>query len=270
MKELNGKELAEYIKARQARQVRNLRQQHGIAPRLVILRTLETPVIDTYIRLKQRYGADILVDVDIQTVTDDTLLSAIDQANNDTVVHGIIVQLPLADTSYTDDALRAVAPTKDVDGLGGQSPHIPATALAIDWLVNGYNVTLRDKKIAVIGKGRLVGAPLAKLWQEQGLNVQVFDRSSSDALGDELPNYDIIVTAAGAPRLVTSQMVKQGGVVVDAATASENGELIGDVSDDVREREDVIITPKKGGVGPLTVCALFDNVIQAARSTIAE
>ncbi len=264
MKVLNGAELAGYIKERQAKQVRNLRQSWGVFPKLAIIMTVDNPVIDTYVRLKRRYGEDILIDVDIHKVDESQLFETIETLNSDDSVHGMIIQLPLANPDDTDRAVNAVNPNKDVDGLVGETPFTPATAMAIDWLIVGYNIELAQKKIAVIGSGRLVGAPLAKLWQERGLDITVFTRDSQD-MAVQLRQFDIIVTAAGAPRLLTSDSVKIGAVVVDAATSSEDGKLVGDVADDVRARDDITITPEKGGVGPLTVTALFDNVITAAR-----
>ena len=177
MRELNGSELAGFIKERQAKQVRALGQAWHINPRLAIVTDVEHPVIET-----------------------------------------------------------------------------------ISWLLAGSGVDLKGKKVAIVGRGRLVGAPLEKMWLKSGVDVTVFEK------GDDLSqliNYDIIVSATGVPGLIKSQMIKAKTVVVDAGTASENGKIVGDVSEEVRQRNDVILTPKKGGVGPLTVSALFDNVITA-------
>jgi methylenetetrahydrofolate dehydrogenase (NADP+)/methenyltetrahydrofolate cyclohydrolase len=138
--------------------------------------------------------------------------------------------------------------------------------MAINWLLAGYNVDLKDKHILVVGQGRLVGAPLARIWKNSGFDVEVAD-SSTDDLKVVVSRADIIVSATGRPGLITSDMLHQGAVVVDAATASEDGKIVGDVAADVRVRDDLTITPEKGGVGPLTVTALFDNVIRAARAT---
>lgn len=264
MKLLNGTELAGYIKERQAKQVRSLRQSWRVVPKLAIVQTTDNPVIDMYVRLKQGYGDDILVETQVCKVASDELMNTIERLNADATVHGIIVQLPLQDSTQTESAVNAVAPEKDVDGLGRQAQYSPATPMAIDWLIIGYNIELSRKKIAIVGNGRLVGAPLAKLWQSQGQDVTIFDASSDD-IATSLLQFDVIVSAAGVPRLIGSDSVKIGAVVVDAATSSENGEIIGDVADDVRQRDDVTITPQKGGVGPLTVAALFENVISAAR-----
>lgn len=268
MKLLDGKEMAGFIQERQAKQVRALRQAEGVVPKLAIVQTADDPVIDTYVRMKQAYGAEILIEVEHHKTSAERLLETIDSLNADSSVHGIIVQLPLANREQTDEAVNRVAPEKDVDGLGQAAQFDPATPMAIDWLVNGYNIELKGKKIAIVGNGRLVGAPLARLWQTAGYAVTVFD-NSSPAVASKLRRHQVVVSAAGVPGLVTSQSIQPGAVVIDAATATEEGKVVGDIADDVRERTDLTITPKKGGVGPLTVCALFDNVIRAARRTVS-
>jgi len=264
MKILDGSELAGYIKERQLKQVRALRLSWRVIPRLAIVHTSDNPTIDTYMRLKREYGEDITVEVDVYKPSDSELLNQIELLNRDKNIHGIIVQLPLADMSQTDDAVNAVSSEKDVDGLGKKSAFVPATAMAIDWLLAGYNVNLEGKKIAIVGNGRLVGAPLAKLWKSADLDVSVCD-SKTDGLVDVINSSEIIVTATGVPGLITSNMIRSGATVVDAGTAAEHGKIVGDLADDIRERQDLTITPIKGGVGPLTVAALFDNVILAAR-----
>ncbi|MNH49906.1 Bifunctional protein FolD protein [compost metagenome] len=266
MKILNGAELADFIKERQVRQVRALRQASHVYPKLAIVQTSDDPVIDSYVRLKHRYAADVLIDVEYHKVTQSELLATITTLNNDETVHGIIVQLPLANPDDTQSAVDAVVGSKDVDGLGSAAEFDPATPVAIDWLVNGYNVDIKQKKIAIVGAGRLVGAPLAKLWRGAGYDVTVLDHSSDLA---ELNRFELIVSATGVPGLITSALVQPGAVVVDAGTAAEHGKIVGDVADDVRERTDVTITPQKGGVGPLTIAALFDNVIRAAQRVAA-
>ena len=260
MRELNGSELAGFIKERQAKQVRALRQAWHINPRLAIVTDVENPVIEMYMRLKQRYGADILIDVEIHRVPAGGALEVIQELNSRDDVQGIILQLPISNSDQTDELLESIREDKDVDGLRKRAIFQAATPTAISWLLAGYGVDLKNKKVAIVGRGRLVGAPLEKMWLKSGVDVTVFEK------GDDLSqliNYDIIVSATGVPGLIKSRMIKPKAVVIDAGTASENGKIIGDASEEVRQRNDVIITPKKGGVGPLTVSALFDNVITA-------
>lgn len=268
MRILNGREIADYMEERQARQVRALRQADHVAPKLAIILTTDDPVIASYVRMKQNYGEDILIDTDIHQTDAAGIVALIEQLNGDVTVHGIIVQLPLADGIDVDEVVNSVAPAKDVDGLGSHAQWTPATAMAIDWLLAGYNIDLKNKTIAIVGNGRLVGKPLNALWSGMGLTPTVYDDQTAD-LPAEIRKAELIVTATGVPGLITSQMIQPGAVVVDAGTASENGKIVGDVAADVRERNDLTITPEKGGVGPLTVTALFDNVIRAAQATIS-
>ncbi|OYX41602.1 hypothetical protein B7Y94_04785 [Candidatus Saccharibacteria bacterium 32-49-12] len=260
MKLLNGSDLAGFIKERQAKQVRALRQASGIFPRLAIVASVTSPVIDVYMGLKKRYGEDILIDVEIHRTNSDEIISVIEGLNNRDDIQGIIVQLPLDNMLEVERVLSSVDPAKDVDGLNPDSTFDAATPMAINWLLAGYGIDLGGKKIALVGRGRLVGAPLEKMWLNSGLKVDTFEKG--DRL-DRLSQYDVVISATGSPGVIEPSMVKTGAVIVDAGTAVEDGEIRGDVSAEVRLRDDIAITPEKGGVGPLTVAALFDNVITA-------
>jgi methylenetetrahydrofolate dehydrogenase (NADP+)/methenyltetrahydrofolate cyclohydrolase len=266
---LDGTELAGYIKERQAKQVRGLRQAERIIPKLAIIKSMAaSPVIDTYIRMKQRYASDILIETIVESCSETEMPSVIERLNADESVHGIIVQLPLNDPVVTDDIVNRVAARKDVDGLGANADYTSATAEAIDWLLAGYGVELNGKRITIVGNGRLVGGPLSRLWQKGGYVVTVLDDQSGD-ITPVMKQSDIIISATGVPRLITSAMIPIGAVVIDAGTASENGVIVGDVDPDVYSaRDDLTITPTKGGVGPLTIAALFDHVIIAARRSL--
>lgn len=268
MRILNGQEIAEFIKERQAAQVRALRQAHKIFPKLAIVRTNAAPVVDSYMRLKRSYGEDVLIDVDVHTIQQSEALELIKKLNADDSVHGVIVQLPLPDPEQTSEILDAVDPAKDVDGLHSAAVLDAATPTAILWLLAGYNVELRGKNILIVGQGRLVGQPLARMMAASGLEVVTADRHTTD-LPSLTRNADVIISATGVPGLLKSDMIKPGAVVVDAGVATDKNGLVGDVAEDVRERDDLTITPVKGGVGPLTVCALFDNVIRVAQKAAA-
>lgn len=261
MKILNGAELAGFVKQRQSLVVAEM-LDNGKSPKLAIVRDSDNPVIAKYVELKKQYGKDIgVVVMDVETEPY-KVKETIKNYSDDQSVDGIILQLPIMDKDATDEAVKLIAPEKDVDGLSGVGSFDSATATAINWLLTGYDISLAGRKIALVGHGRLVGMPLQKMWQNSGYDVTVFQH------GDDLSsliNYDVIVTATGVPHLIKSSMVKAGAVVVDAGTASEGGVLIGDIEEDVRDREDLLaVTPRIGGVGPLTVAVLFENVITAA------
>lgn len=266
MKVLSGRELAEFIKQRQAHEVRSLYQSYGAVPKLAIIVTVEHPAIETYMRMKQRYGADIGVDVEVHRMNLTEVKNASQALNADPNVHGIIVQLPLSDPAQTDEIVDLIDPIKDVDALGSRATLDPATPTAILWLLAGYNIDLAGKKIVLIGRGKLVGAPLERMLLTSGYEVVVVDRSTKDL--SVINQADVIVTATGQPGILSSVMIKPGAVVVDAGVAGEHGKTVGDLADDVRQRIDLKITPEKGGVGPLTICALFDNVLRTTRKQV--
>ena len=258
MKYLDGKQLSDFIKECQAHQVASL----GKTPVLAIIRDNDSPVIDKYVTLKIHYGADIGVTVHDFLVPTTELASTIEYCNSDPTIDGIILQLPITDKSQTDHLTGLIIPQKDVDGLSGHGDFDSATATAILWLLSGYDINLKTAKIAIVGRGKLVGAPLYQMFTASNYDVTLFHR------GDDLTNltkFDIIITATGVPGLIQNAHISPGAVIVDAGTASEDGVIKGDVSDEVRARTDLTaITPEKGGVGPLTVSCLFDHVIIAA------
>ncbi len=266
VKELSGREIAGFVKERQAHAVREMRTRK-LFPKLLIIRDSDNPVITKYVNLKIKYGEDIGVVVEDKKVSSiEEAQKAIKIANNDTSISGIIVQLPLKDVSRIDEVVNLINPKKDVDGLSQSTPDnervfYSATAAAINWLLAGHDIDLKSRKIALVGHGRLVGAPLEKMWTKSGYDVTVF-RHNSDL--SALHDYDLIVSATGVPHLIKPEMIKHGAVIVDAGTASEDGVLVGDIDDSVRSRSDIkAITPIVGGVGPLTVAVLFEDVIQA-------
>jgi methylenetetrahydrofolate dehydrogenase (NADP+)/methenyltetrahydrofolate cyclohydrolase len=264
VKLLNGSELALFIKERQAREVTRLRRASNTVPKLAIIKCVDDPVISTYVRLKKKYGADLTVDVEVYDIEQKQTASLIDKLNQDISVHGIIVQLPLEEPKETDFIVNLVAPSKDVDALGRNSKFEPATPMAIMWLLAGYNIDIYPKKVLLIGRGKLVGAPLEKILKNSGVDVAVADRNTTD-LEKLTLEADIIITATGSPAILYPSMVKTGVVIVDAGVASEDGKTVGDVAPEMYDRDDITITPSKGGVGPLTVSALFENVILAAQ-----
>ena len=264
MKILDGRELAGFIKERQAHQVRALPTK----PKLLIIRDSDDPVIMKYVNLKIKYGTDIGIEVeDYLASNPEAIATKIKSANADPLVSGIIIQLPIKDKSQTDTLCDLIAPGKDVDGLGSHAKYDSATATAINWLLTSYSIDLQSSRIAIIGRGKLVGAPLYKMFTASGYTVDLFHRGSDLT---KLKQYDIIITATGTPGLISDSMVSPGTCLVDAGTASENGVLKGDLSASVHTRTDLTaITPRTGGVGPLTISVLFDHVIRSSSNSRA-
>lgn len=267
MKLLNGSDVAGFIKERQAKAVLSLVQGEGVTPKLAIIRTNPDPVVASYMKIKTNYGKSIGAEVDVHEVDQHEAVSLIQKLNDDSSVHGIIVQIPLPDRSLEKDVLNAVTLEKDVDGLSEGSKFDCPTPTAILWLLAGYNIDLKGKRILIVGLGGLVGAPLLRMMQDSGLDVHGADKTVTDLKAETL-QADVIVACTGVPGLIRADMVKPDAVIVDAGVATDKNGLVGDVADDVRELPDVRITPLKGGVGPLTVTALFENLLTATRNQL--
>ena len=256
---LPGIAIAAREQERQANQIEGM----TVKPHLAIIQVGNDSASDAFVKVKQRYGEAIGVKVTLHKLDSKDLNAKLAQLNNDDTVHGIIVQLPLPAELNADEVLNQIEPAKDVDGLGADSQYASATPAAILGLLKEHQIDLADRKIAILGQGRLVGKPLAQILQDQGHQPTVFDEHSPN-IAAELPKYNVIITATGQPGLLTSQMVAAGTVIVDAGTSRVDGRLVGDVDPELYERGDIQVSPVPGGVGPLTVCALFANLLQAA------
>lgn len=265
MKILNGAELAGFIKERQAHQVSMILQTKKIVPKLAIILCGDNPASVKYVSLKDKYSSDIGVKTEIYNIDQSSAIELIEKLNNDDNVHGIIVQLPLPNITQTEDIVSHIASHKDVDSLTDNSDIDSATATAILWLLAGYNINMLGKNVVIVGQGKLVGEPLRKMLEASGIYPKVITIATENT--DEiLSEADVIITAVGKPGILHEKNIPLGAVVVDAGVASEDGMLKGDVADSVyKNRDDLTITPTIGGVGPLTICALFDNVIRACQ-----
>lgn len=261
---LDGDELASYIKQRHAGEIRSMR----VKPKLAIIMHADSGVATrTYVeRTKKGYAVDIGADCEIHEVNLDQpgVMDLIERLNDDTTVHGIIVQLPYPDVEV-EEVLAAVAPHKDIDGLGPESNFDMPTPQAILWLLAGYNISYKAKKVAVVGQGRLVGAPVADMLETSGAIVTRCDYSTTDLKSVTLGS-EIVISATGQPALITPDMIKPETVVIGAGTSDVGGSTKGDLDKDLYKDETLKIARNTGGVGPVTVAALFDNLLIAART----
>ena len=253
MKLLDGRDVADYIKQRHVGMVSGLNFQ----PRLSIIRSKDNEAGDRYLKMKRKYGEDIGVAVDLYVETSGTIMRRIKELGDDDAVTGIIIQLPLADAAITDRALAAIPPAKDVDGLAPGTTFEAATPKAALWLLASHNIDLAGR-IVVVGQGRLVGKPLADRLVASGHDVVRCDIDTKD-LKAETIQADLLFTGTGQEHLIKPGMIKLGAVLVD--TGSPRNEF----DPALYERDDLTLTPNPGGVGPMTVVSLFDNLLIAAQ-----
>lgn len=281
---LDGKKLSDSIKTELTAEVASLKQK-GIIPKLGVILVGEFPPSIVYVRNKEK--ACLKVGIETETVRlaketkIDVLLAIIDKWNNDKKHHGILVQMPLPDHISPDEVLMRISPKKDVDGLtpvnfgkliNGEPYFYPCTPLGIIELLKANEIEIQGKHVVILGRGGLVGKPLANLLLQKNSDhgnatVTVCHTKTKD-IGEMTRQADILVVAIGSPKFLKADMVKHDVVIIDAGTnrVEVNGEpkLVGDV--DFEEVEKVVsaITPVPGGVGPMTVAMLLKNTIKSA------
>jgi len=261
---LDGDELASYIKARHSAEIRAM----DVKPKLAIIMHVDSGAATrTYVeRTKKGYAIDIGADCDIYEVDLDQagVIELITKLNQDSTVNGIIVQLPYPDVDI-DVVLAAVVPHKDIDGLGSESNFDMPTPQAIMWLLAAYNIDVKDKKVAVIGQGRLVGKPVANMLENSQAVVTRCDDLTTDLAAVTI-NSDIVISATGEAKLIKPGMIKPGAVVIGAGTSDVGGSTKGDLDKDLYNDDSLKIARNTGGVGPVTVAALFENLLIATRT----
>jgi methylenetetrahydrofolate dehydrogenase (NADP+)/methenyltetrahydrofolate cyclohydrolase len=255
-------DLARYVKERHRQTVRKL----SAKPILAILVTGDEAASTSFIRAKRRYGEDIGVEVVVEAVKTPTQATKQIKAWNDqSSITGIVVQLPLPATFDADQVIARIAPVKEVDGLGAKSQYEPATARAIMWILTSLGLNLKESTICVVGQGRLVGAPVSAMLEASGAKVRRCDIKTKD-LAAKTKAADIVISGVGHPRLIKRSMLGDDAVVIDAGTSEAAGKLAGDVDPSLYDDPSIRVTPVPGGVGPMTVAALFDNLLIAAQA----
>ncbi|MFA5001324.1 MAG: bifunctional 5,10-methylenetetrahydrofolate dehydrogenase/5,10-methenyltetrahydrofolate cyclohydrolase [Candidatus Paceibacterota bacterium] len=255
----DGKALAEEIK-------NNLKKEsRGKNLRLDVVWVGDNAVSEKYVERKKKIGEEIGIEVVVHEliadITEEDLISEIEKLNNDERVNGIIVQLPLPKQLDESKILNLVAPEKDVDALSHEAKVLSPTVGAIKEILERNNVDFRNKKIVVLGKGKLVGRPVAIWLTQEGGEVVVIDSKTSDTDSLKfLQTADIIVSGVGQPGLIKPASIKMGVILIDAGTSESEGQLKGDADPACAEKCS-LFTSVPGGVGPLTVVMLFKNLL---------
>jgi len=264
---VDGKCIARALQSQLTQQVRGLVRR----PKLGVIVVHETPQIKAFVALKQRFGAAIGIVVDVVRMPpiargNEELLRLILKS---TRTHdGLIVQLPLPKEYDVDEMFGLFPLSHDVDVLGamayrqyeeGALPFMPPVVAAFAEVLHASGVRLVGHTVTVLGKGRLVGAPAAKWAERFGATVTVVDESTPD-VADHTRAADIVICGAGAPHFLKPDMVKEGVIVLDAGTSEQGGTLAGDADPAVAEKA-AFFTPTPGGIGPITVAKVFENLL---------
>ena len=288
---IDGKQTAQQIREEIAQQVSSIQQQGSKVPHLAAILVGNNPASDAYVRNKVKdcevvgFGSTLVrFDTD---VTEEELLAKVEEINHNDDIDGLIVQLPLPDHITSEKVTFAIRPEKDVDGFHpinvgrmakGLPAFIAATPLGIMQLLERYEIPTEGKRCVVIGRSDIVGTPMSLLMSRKGYpgNCTVtVCHSRTQNMAEITRQADILIAAIGRPRYVTSDMVKEGAVVIDVginrvedASRKSGYRLVGDVDFDAVAERCSFITPVPGGVGPMTRAALLYNTLLAAKREV--
>ena len=273
---LDGKQLANIRAEVLQKQVLTLKKA-GIQPQFCVINIGNDPSSKIYLKTKKRRADQIGIKQKLfqlpSTVTQKNLLELIDRLNNEKDVNGIMIQLPVPKQIILNEALAAIDPNKDVDcltpanvGRLWQGDHFvePATAHGILALLDHYHISLKGKNAVIIGRSSIVGKPLAALMLERDATVSILHLKTKN-LTEYTKKADILVSATGEHNLVTADMIKKNAVIIDVGISRFNGKIVGDVDFEHVAPIASFITPVPGGIGPLTVESLMEQVIQLTR-----
>lgn len=275
---IDGKVLAQSIREEIAEEVRLLGKNTGIKPGLAAVLVGDDPASAVYVKNKkiacEKAGLYPQEHRLPASTTQEALLNLIYQLNGDTRIHGILVQLPLPPGIDSQAILQAVSPEKDVDGfhpvnvgrlVGGDPMFVPCTPKGVIQMIDSTGQDIAGKRAVVIGRSNIVGKPVAMLLLHRHATVTICHSRTKDLPG-VAREADILIAAIGKPLFVTSEMVKEGAVVIDVGiNRLADGKLVGDVDfDRVKERAGWI-TPVPGGVGPMTIAMLLQNTLESAK-----
>ncbi len=284
---ISGKEIAAQIREELKEEVKRLKSDHGVTPGLVTILVGEDPASISYVTAKQKTAHDLgfhsIQDNQPEDISEDDLLALIDKYNNDDSIHGILVQLPLPKHIDDSKVLEAIDPDKDVDGFHpvnvgrmviGERCFLPCTPHGILEMLIRSGVETSGAEVVVVGRSNIVGKPIANLMIQKrdggNATVTVCHTRTKD-MAFHTKRADILIVAAGRPKVVTADMVKDGVVVIDVGvnrigkTPEGKAILCGDVDFDAIKEKASAITPVPGGVGPMTITMLMKNTVQAAK-----
>ncbi len=275
---IDGKAIAARIRAQIKDDVSRLKVQRGFVPGLAVVRVGEDPASKVYVGAKRKAAEEIgfhavehHLDASVQQAE---LIGLVRKLNADPKIHGILVQLPLPSHIDGDEVLLAIDPAKDVDGFHpmnagrlfqGKGGLRPCTPVGVMRLLEEIGFQPAGKKACIVGRSNIVGRPMAMLLLGADATVTICHRKSDLPL--EVGQADLVVAAAGVPRLLRGGWIKQGAVVIDVGVNRlADGKLVGDVAFDEAKERASWITPVPGGVGPMTVAMLMHNTFVAATS----
>jgi len=281
MVKIDGKAFSQVILEKIREEHNQLKEKYGKQAGLAVVIVGNNPASQVYVRNKMKacenvgfYSENIELD---ENISEEELLQEIDKLNKNDRINGILVQLPLPSHINELKIIDSISPEKDVDGfhvanigkmvIGDETGFISCTPYGIMQLLEEYKIEIAGKDAVIIGRSNIVGKPMALMLIQKGATVQVCNSRTKD-LRKKLNDADIIIVAAGVPKLLKKEDVKEGAVVIDVGINRVDGKICGDVDYEEVAEKASYITPVPGGVGPMTIASLIKNTFKSYKNSL--
>ena len=281
MVKIDGKAFSQVILEKIREEHNQLKEKYGKQAGLAVVIVGNNPASQVYVRNKMKacenvgfYSENIELD---ENISEEELLQEIDKLNKNDRINGILVQLPLPSHINELKIIDSIAPEKDVDGfhvanigkmvIGDETGFLSCTPYGIMQLLEEYKIEIAGKDAVIIGRSNIVGKPMALMLIQKGATVQVCNSRTKD-LRKKLNDADIIIVAAGVPKLLKKEDVKEGAVVIDVGINRVDGKICGDVDYEEVAEKVSYITPVPGGVGPMTIASLIKNTFKSYKNSL--
>ncbi len=278
---LDGKAVSQRVKNALKDETEKFIEKYGIKPGLAVVIVGDDPASRVYVNSKKKACAEIGYYSEEhalpESTTEDELLSLVEKLNNDTKIHGILVQLPLPKHIDEEKIINAINPKKDVDAFHpvnvgkimiGNFDFLPCTPAGVMELIDDAGIDLTGKNCVVVGRSNIVGKPQAMLLLHKNATVTIC-HSKTKNIKEITKNADVLVAAVGRAQMFDGDYIKDGAVVIDVGmNRLENKKLVGDVDFESAEKKASYITPVPGGVGPMTIAMLMKNTLTAAKNAV--
>ena len=276
---MDGKELARKTRENLKKEVEILKQRN-ISPKLAVIMVGDDPSSKIYVRNKSKACEEVGIEYEEHLLSADTsmeeLLNLIEELNNREDINGILLQSPIPNNLDINQAFRSIKPEKDVDGFNpvnvgklclNQDCFVSCTPFGVMKILEEYNIEIEGKHAVIIGRSNIVGKPMIQCLLSKNATVTVC-HSKTKNLKEITKQADILVCAIGKPKFVTEDMVKENAVVIDVGiNRNEQGKVCGDVDFENVVNKVSFITPVPGGVGPMTIAMLINNIVKGAKQT---
>jgi len=275
---IDGKQLSKKIRSNLKIECEELKAK-GILPKLAVIMVGNDSASKIYVKNKSKACEDVGIEFEEFLLDENTsqekLENLIEELNQNNKIHGILLQSPIPKNLDINKAFEKISPNKDVDGFHpvnvgklalNKDTFVSCTPFGIMKMFEEYNIDLTGKDVVIVGRSNIVGKPLIQCCLNQNATVTVC-HSKTKNLSEHTKRADVLISAIGKPNFITSDMVKQDSIVIDVGiNRTEEGKIVGDVDYCNVEKKAEFITPVPGGVGPMTIAMLMNNVIKAARN----